>query len=1504
MAILRIDIERALDEIISQEEGMFFQGLAVVLGKQRWPKLIASQRKHDFGLDAYAPSSETPDQRGKGLTASITATLAKVSQDAKRAKENYTDLNAFLFVTPGKVSNVEQKKWKEEIQKNHDLELLIIEREEIIALMMMPKNASLRASFLKLDIGTEPDTLDLIERTKRAAEVVTRNWAKKTKGHPLIDLTAVRLDSNGRQSDELLSLEQINLALLQSRRIVLEGPAGCGKTTTLVQLALASCTSGIPFVVDLSAWTMSRQNILEFIAGMKAFQIESLTSADLARVQQTEPFLLLLNGWNEVAVSSSVQVDNALRELERDFPSAGIIVATRPHHLTPPLPGALRLRLLHLRPAQRKAYLDDRLGAESAELLVRIVADPSLNELTRTPFILSEVTSLFDADADIPTTKFGILSQVIRLQEQRDEHRNSLQAAPVSGQQNDFLMALATMITSRGQVSLSEEDSRTVVTDVVGELVERGQIERVGSPGILVHLTAHHLLERVEYPETAFRFEHQQFQEYYAALDVRTRLFELREEDNDATLRFTADYVNYPAWAESLRMTAENLTEQNSDIGNGRGNIRAGMRLVEMALAVDLVFAGELAQLCGEAVWNEVSERVGERFRAVYASPDENFRQFAVAAMLATGMDDFRDILLPLFSGQDQQTRLRTYRLCPNFQLSSLGSDWRELVRSWSEEARTDFVSELINHCLDDEIVVFAVEDDSVTVKTAAVTGLMWTESHDALTRVLESMDAQTFEGVALEYADNLPSALKPKVIAAMCKYIENSTDPSVRLQTALKLIELGEQCADGIFKDAMTALPSCGMRKLDPYQILPAVKYLHKTDTAWVSEWVAKKIAEGVLYEQELWLPFVTDIPDDFIDKYLRCLETEDLNYAHLEGVVSVVATKANATLAARVFSSLRELRRRVDTKHGLQCEFEWKVIRQLKTLLRYLPDEITVSGILSSVKIGDPLDITVTADLLSTVARFDLEPLRFDNADLKSQLRAYLKESVDLVLAQDDFNGGEKANLASSISQVGQPEDMTDLERLIRADIERIRRGRAALSAGDKGPLSDGASMSYARWHVAAVMHLDETGSDQVLIELLQEPEYFSDAAAAMVHDFLPERESTFAREFPYKWMWDARESRIPPRENDERREAIGMAFNAEIERLQKQTIDENSATGICKIASALAAVDSCGFVATIIDVIANPVHCQLDPHTCLEAAERLLMEGIVLPTSTVLTLVDALLDRTESGLPNSDRILLCRILALCPFVVDPSAGIAKMRDVIDNRRLRGHELRELVTALGESRSDCAVDLLFKLASDLQTFLHCEEDLINAFATLDTPRARELLLGFVDPNILTIGLMRQTRHVDLLVTQLTDLAQRSPEIASQLQELCERELPESNRHLLSIVMSKIGTLETSFANLNLIDDARPSPVPQGVRDQLENAFIKRQPHNQSSHVFTLQARASNQLRSRLLGMALNDNKRRLSAYKLLGQIEVWRLEHGRPTDEPRSPELASGQNWPPDQP
>ena len=533
------------------------------------------------------------------------------------------------------------------------------------------------------------------------------------------------------------------------------------------------------------------------------------------------------------------------------------------------------------------------------------------------------------------------------------------------------------------------------------------------------------------------------------------QLLHLRDDDRDASDHFTTDYVNDPAWAEPLRMIAETFAEQSGDDGADTRNTRAGVRLVKMALAVDLVFRRwNCATVRLRRLGVKSASSAANVLRAVHAMGDGSYRQYALGAMLATGSDAFSDIIVRLLSEEDQQTRLSTYRLWPDIALSSLGgSHWGERVRGWSEEARSDFVSELLHHRIDDEVAHFAVEDESIAVKMAAAESLMWNRSEDALTRVLESMDAQTFESFARQHAELMPTALKRRTLAAMRRFMETSADPSARLRTALDLVKFGENGLDDIIKDGMAAMSRRNMQNLALHNIQPALEHLRKSDSAWASEWVAIQTSEGTLYDHENWLPFATSIPSDLVEKYLRRLETEDFKNKHFAGMIAVIATCADRRIAARVFAALRERRRHLDTASGQQSEVERQVMRQLEGVFRGLPDDIAVAGIMSSVTVGDAVDITVAARLLSRVARSNTEPLRLANEGLKARLRAYLKDSVRLVLGQDDFNGDGKADLASSIAQVGEPEDVDDLMVLIRADIDRVRRGLAARAAGDRG-------------------------------------------------------------------------------------------------------------------------------------------------------------------------------------------------------------------------------------------------------------------------------------------------------------------------------------------------------------------------------------------------------------------------------------------------------------------
>jgi hypothetical protein len=142
--------------------------------------------------------------------------------------------------------------------------------------------------------------------------------------------------------------------------------------------------------------------------------------------------------------------------------------------------------------------------------------------------------------------------------------------------------------------------------------------------------------------------------------------------------------------------------------------------------------------------------------------------------------------------------------------------------------------------------------------------------------------------------------------------------------------------------------------------------------------------------------------------------------------------------------------------------------------------------------------------------------------------------------------------------------------------------------------------------------------------------------------------------------------------------------------------------------------------------------------------------------------------------------------------------------------------------------------------------------------------------------------------------------MALAESEIKHHVLRLCDTELSITKRSLLSNVVTRLNTLDAVIAGLSLIDDSAKPPVPHGVQEAIEAVFLEWRPHGKTGW-FTLVPRGSNEIRAKLFEMATKDDRRKQSAFALLGQIEVWRLEHGRPNTEPRHPAFDSGEMWPP---
>ena len=188
-----------------------------------------------------------------------------------------------------------------------------------------------------------------------------------------------------------------------------------------------------------------------------------------------------------------------------------------------------------------------------------------------------------------------------------------------------------------------------------------------------------------------------------------------------------------------------------------------------------------------------------------------------------------------------------------------------------------------------------------------------------------------------------------------------------------------------------------------------------------------------------------------------------------------------------------------------------------------------------------------------------------------------------------------------------------------------------------------------------------------------------------------------------------------------------------------------------------------------------------------------------------------------------------------------------------------------------------------------------------INAIAALDTPETRQLLVSFIDPADSGPAATATFEREDALVARLVELARRDPTIEQRILQFCGLPLPVRKRALLSKVVASLDSAEATLAGLNLMDDNATPPLPYEIWKQIEGVFVEHRPQGKDSNVYTLAPRSSNAIRDKILQLASNDVRRKKEALSLLGQIELWRLQYGRPLGERRNPTLGSGLPWPP---
>jgi hypothetical protein len=1492
--IRRSEIENALDDLVAHEQGAKFQAFAVVLAKRRWPELIACERKKDLGADAHAPARLAPDGVGKALACSLTATLGKIRADANAIKENFDDVTVLIYATPHPVTNQTGEQWRREIREQFGYDLTIVSREDYVTTLLDPSNAGLGRIHLDLQIAIERDVDDLLAAARAAAAEIRDTWLRRTKDQPLLDLP---LRVHRPQAREM-SPQELASELRVGWRVVLEAPAGRGKTTTLVQMASHFASIGhLSVLIDLPVWVRSRLGILDFVSGMAQFRSRLLDGDALARTWALEPCVFLLNGWNEVAEEYSGAALELLADLERQFPAAGIVVATRTHHVAPPLPGAVRALLLPLRRDDRRDYLERRLGVRADALLERLNADEALDALTRTPFILARLADVYEATGAVPASKFAVLQAVVESVERSIEHGGALRLPPLNGRASEYLAHLAEVMTSEGRVTLSDGQARELISMTSVQLRDQGQLAHVPEPSSVANaLCARHVLDRSEYPETLFRFEHHQLQEFYAGTVVRSRLLALGSEPTGVH-EFTRTYLNEPAWDEPLRIVAAEIGrgEQPLDV------VAAGASLVQMASAVDRVFAAQLARLCGPVVWAKVRGTFEPLLREWYAVEDENHRACALAAMIATGTDAFADVIEPWLAGPDD-TRVPSLRSIEGLGTQHLGPDWVRMVRTWNENARRSFVLDLLhNGAATEEVVTLALADPSMAVRAAVTEELTWYGTEEDVIRGLLTLDEATLiELVRRMDNDRVPGSWRPRAAALLDASARQSTTIGEKLRLTLRAIELGAAELVPKLKGYLDNLERGRVHDSRP-AIAEVLDIVKRHDAEWVSRWLGARRAEGWLLGED-WSPYLEPISEEARESLFAALTHGEVQHGRQEGIVSVLVGGADVALVARAFKAACDMRRQIAAAPSERHERAWAVERQMVDFIRAVRGEVAVSGVLGSLSAGwEPTECAVVTRVFGDMAHRERDLRSELDHDTRKAFRAYLINCVAFAVNEADFRGTLKVHLAWSLAHVGEPEDIDLLRQLIRVDLERVRTGRAVRTAGDyHSERAQGASMCQARWHLRAAIRLNEQEGADLAVALLSEPEYEL-AAAAILGDLCmrdrPRPAIGYRRDYVAIWKARAKPADLPSPCGP-----LVAAIKGRVESALgewKASADRAALYRLSELAKTLVLVDPIGSSSVIFEVLAQPIaHHHWAARDMLEA---LLFGGIVLPAKESVGIIDRIIESARASHDNQRVWLEKTLVCMLPYVDPPGEGIGRARTLILAPGFPSYDVGDVMLALGHSRAGEALQLLCELlGAEAPRAREVAEAWLPAVSALGTPESRALLVDLVERRKADTPMLPKDMRPDSLAVHVAAAVQDDPEARARLYALCDADVSPSQRAALVAIMGRLGSVDALVAALNLLDDASRTPLPYELWRAFEMTFVEHRPHGESGHTFTLVPRDANQVRAKLMAMSVADVRRRKSASKLLAQIEVWRLDHGRPLGEPRHPAIDTGAPWP----
>lgn len=512
--------------------------------------------------------------------------------------------------------------------------------------------------------------------------------------------------------------------------IIVIAPPGTGKSTTLLQVveAILWRRKTVAVFVPLGEWSSGSDSLLQTVLRRSAFARER--EEHLKLLAMSGRLVLVMDGWNELDTASRKRASGQISFLQREFPELSIVISSR-HADDAPISGPV-VEIDTLSEIQQIEIARALRGSQGLTILDHAWRTPGVRELVAIPLYLTALLAQIPGEI-LPTTKEEVLRLFVAEHERAANKVEALREV-IFGFHADMLTALAIEATQAGNTTIPVRRACAVVKEVEDRLGADGQITTAPQPtAVLEALVSHHLLVRSG-SETGggISFQHQQFQEWYAAFEVE-RLMRAAAGDPAVRQKLKTYVLNLRRWEEPILFSCERVSR---DSGTGPESVSAA---ILDTMAIDPMLAAEMIQRSSDAVWSKIKDTI-VAFVGRWHSSNKVDR--AVRFMISTGRPEFAAQVWPLISDPNSQVHLAALRAGRRFRPSVLGDGVELRLGQLSEDLRAHIVSEIAHWSGMDGIELatrLAKCDASIKVKTAAIEALQFRRADRFVSEVLHT---------------------------------------------------------------------------------------------------------------------------------------------------------------------------------------------------------------------------------------------------------------------------------------------------------------------------------------------------------------------------------------------------------------------------------------------------------------------------------------------------------------------------------------------------------------------------------------------------------------------------------------------------------------------------------------------------------------------------------------------------------------------------------------------